>query len=299
MADGRAETEKAFAEYKRLAECGDWARWAELFTEDAVYEEHWLGTFHGRPAIQAWIVDLMAQGRVTVWMEWQMFDDRRVCVYAWNNLPDPTGTGRRFTVPSSSLLEYAGDGKFSWEGDFYNGIEAERFIREWQDAGGSLSMNPDPGLRGVHDWAPRPPATPFPRVEIEQAFETYLARRTSAVRNHRWDEWTGQFTDKASYRNHRLGRVRGKAQIRNLPDDLLLAPPACGFRNKFHLIDGNRVSAVASLLFPDPAGTGSYSFDINTILHYAGNGEWSYAEDLYNPSEAEAARHRSGGKSVG
>ena len=65
MTDVRAETEKAFAEYKRLAECGDWARWAELFTEDAVYEEHWLGTFRGRAAIRSWIVDLMAQGRVT------------------------------------------------------------------------------------------------------------------------------------------------------------------------------------------------------------------------------------------
>jgi hypothetical protein len=31
----RAETEKAFAEYTRLADSGDWARWAELFTQDA------------------------------------------------------------------------------------------------------------------------------------------------------------------------------------------------------------------------------------------------------------------------
>jgi 3-phenylpropionate/cinnamic acid dioxygenase small subunit len=292
VTDTRAETEEAFAEYKRLAEGGDWARWAQLFTEDAVYEEHWLGTFRGRAAIRSWIVDLMAQGRVTVWMEWQMVDANRVCVYAWNNLPDPTGTGRRFTVPSSSLLEYAGGGQFSWEGDFYSGVEAERFIREWQEAGGSVAMAPDPSLRGVAGWAPAPPAVPFPRGEIEQAFATYCTRRATAVESHRWEVWSELFTDDAIYRNHRLGRVQGKARIRDLADELLLAPPACGLRHKLRLIDGNRVSAVATILCADPAGSGTQGFDINTILHYAGGGQWSYAEDLYNPIEAAAARRR-------
>jgi hypothetical protein len=296
VTDARAETEKAFAAYKRLAECGDWTRWAELFAEDALYEEHWLGTFRGRAAIRSWIVELMARGRVTVWMEWEMFDENRVCVYAWNNLPDPTGTGRRFTVPSSSLLEYAGGGKFSWEGDFYSGVEAERFIREWNEAGGNLDMAPDPSLRGVDGWAPAPPATAFPRREIEQAFDAYCARRAFAVENHRWHEWTALFTDDATYRNHRLGRVGGKAQIRAAADELLLALPACGLRNKLRLIDGNRVSAVATILLPDASGgNGTHGFDINTILHYAGGGKWSYAEDLYNPIEAEAARKRCGG----
>ena len=32
MTYARAETEKAFAEYTRLADSGDWARWAALFT---------------------------------------------------------------------------------------------------------------------------------------------------------------------------------------------------------------------------------------------------------------------------
>jgi len=54
-------------------------------------------------------------------------------------------------------------------------------------------------------------------------------------------------------------------------------------------IDGNRVSARIPNILPDPTGgSGSeYSFEVNTILHYAGDGKWSYEEDVYNPREAE------------
>lgn len=294
MSGIRAETEEAFAEYKRLAERGDWARWADLFTEDALYEEHWLGTFRGRDAIKSWIVDLSVTNRCSVWIEWQMFDENRVCVYAWNNFPDPTGTGRRFTIPSSSLLEYAGEGKFSWEGDYYNGSETESLIRGWQEVGGGPHMSKDFDLRGVEGWAPDPPAVVFPRREIEQAFERYCERRAAAVENHRWDAWSEVFTRDAVYRNHRLGRVDGQAQIRDFADEMLTAPPVCAFQHKLRLIDGNRVSALARILVPDAAGGSDHGFDVNTILHYAGDGRWSYAEDLYNPIEAVAARQRSG-----
>lgn len=293
MSNVRDEAEKALAEYKRLAECGDWARWADLFTEDALYEEHWLGTFRGRDAIKSWIVDLSVANRCSVWIEWQMFDENRVCVYAWNNFPDPTGTGRRFTIPSSSLLEYSGEGKFSWEGDYYDGSAAERLIQGWQDVGGGPHMHKDFDLRGVDGWAPEPPAVVFPRGEIEEAFETYCERRAVAVESHRWDAFTDVFTRDAVYRNHRLGRVEGQAQIRDFADEMLTAPPAGSFRHKLRLIDGNRVSALARILSPDPASGSDHGFDVNTILHYAGGGRWSYAEDLYNPIEAAAARHRS------
>src|SRR6266511_2381304 len=39
---------------------------------------------------------------------------------------------------------------------------------------------------------------------------------------------------------------------------------------------------------PLPGMTGEYKFAVVTILHYAGNGQWSYEEDVYNEKEAEA-----------
>src|SRR5262249_61832201 len=57
----------------------------------------------------------------------------------------------------------------------------------------------------------------------------------------------------------------------------------------YALIDGNRVSALIPNILPAPEGDdGYYGFDVNTILHYAGNGKWSFEEDVYNPREAEA-----------
>ena len=55
-----------------------------------------------------------------------------------------------------------------------------------------------------------------------------------------------------------------------------------------YMIDGNRVAAVIPNCLPDPRGQGEdFSFNVHVILHYAGNGLWSYEEDIYNPREAE------------
>ena len=115
----REEIEAAFAEFRRRGvETHDWAGWAQLFTEDALYEEHNLGVFNGRAAIEKWIVECMADyPTMTLWIDWYMIEGNRISFYIWNNLPDPTGDGQRFGFPNTTILEYAGDGKFSFEGD--------------------------------------------------------------------------------------------------------------------------------------------------------------------------------------
>ena len=50
-----------------------------------------------------------------------------------------------------------------------------------------------------------------------------------------------------------------------------------------YIIDGNRVIALIPNCLPDPTGGMRYSFNVHVILHYAGNGQWSYEEDVYNP----------------
>jgi hypothetical protein len=60
-----------------------------------------------------------------------------------------------------------------------------------------------------------------------------------------------------------------------------------------YLIDGNRVTALIPNVLPPPAGDrGYYGFDVNTILHYAGDGKWSFEEDVYSPKEAEGVVQR-------
>lgn len=288
----REEVAAAFAEYvRRGAEGERWAEWAELFTEDARYEEHCLGTFHGRAQIRDWIVATMAEyPAMTVWIEWSIIDGNRIGFYVWNNLPDPTGTGQRFGFPNTTLLEYAGGGKFSWEADFYNPHDAERVFHAWLAAGGRRDTPKDHSLRGMADWSPAPRTPVAPREEVAAAFAEYRRRAALAVATGDWDQWAEQFTEDAHYREHHYGYFRSKGEIMAWINEVMQPFPSMEFPPTFALIDGNRVSALIPNILPPPPGVdGYFGFDVNTILHYAGNGQWSYEEDVYSPGEAQGA----------
>src|SRR5690349_18177081 len=124
--DRSIEIRQAFEEYRRLGvDSHDWVGWSRMFTQDARYEEHNLGVFEGQPAIESFIVSTMQEyPSMTMWIEWVDFQDDLVAFYIWNNLPDPTGTGQRFGFPNTTWLQYGSDGKFSFEGDYYNPADA-------------------------------------------------------------------------------------------------------------------------------------------------------------------------------
>lgn len=291
----RTEVEEAFAEFRRRGEQNmDWAAWAELFTDDALYEEHHLGTFHGRAQIKDWIVACMKDyPAMTLWIDWVIIDGNRIGFYIWNNLPDPKGDGSRYGFPNTTFLEYAGDGRFKWEADYYNPADAERVFRAWLDAGGRRNTKPDSSLKGIDAWAPDPRTPVYPREEVEREFWAYRERGNIAVATGDWDQWADQFTDDAHYREHHFGYYRSQAEIRAWIKSVMQPFPTMEFPPTFALIDGNRVSALIPNILPPPAGSdGYFGFDVNTILHYAGNGKWSYEEDLYNPREAEAMIRR-------
>src|SRR6266550_139452 len=163
----REEIEAAFAEFRKRGEQDhDWEAWADLFTDDALYEEHYLGIFHGRAQIRDFITSTMSNyAGFSCWVEWYFIDGNRISMYLWNNWADPAGQGRRFGFPNTTFLEYAGDGKFKWEADYYNPDEAERVFKSWLDAGGRRTAAPDHSLRGIDDWAPSPPTPAHPREE--------------------------------------------------------------------------------------------------------------------------------------
>lgn len=139
----RQELEDAFAQYQANAEragaTGDWATWADQFTEDAEYIEHHYGTMHGRDAIRAWIVETMA-----TWpgcdmpefpIEWYVIDEERgwVVCQVWNRMKDP-GDGSIHQAYNFTLLKYAGDNLWSYEEDVYNPAHFGTMIGEWSAA---------------------------------------------------------------------------------------------------------------------------------------------------------------------
>ena len=139
----RDEIEAEFEKYKaRAAEAGrtgDWNPWADQFTEDARYKEHVYGEFEGREEIRAWIVETMGTPPGS-WMpefpvEWHLVDedrDRIVC-WVWNRMEDP-GDGSIHQEGNGTILDYAGDGLWSYEEDIYNPAHFGTMLEEWKAA---------------------------------------------------------------------------------------------------------------------------------------------------------------------
>jgi predicted SnoaL-like aldol condensation-catalyzing enzyme len=291
MSHPREEVAAAFAEFSRRgAEARDWPAWADLFTDDALYIEHNLGTFHGRDEIKAWIVSTMADHKaMTFEIPWSMIDGDRVAFYIWNLLPDPAGGSAEYKFPNSTVIHYAGDGRWSYEEDYYNPADAARVFTEWFTAGGRRDTPADPSLRGVVDWSPEPVATIHPREEVDAEFHRYVERARHAVATGDWEQWADQFTEDARYREHHFGTFAGRAAIKEWITGVMRPFPQMEFPVDWYMIDGNRVSQRSIQRLPDPAGgDAKFEWPVHVILHYAGGGKWSYEEDVYNPAEGVA-----------
>lgn len=119
-----------------FVESGDWSGYADLFTPDATYIEHAMGTFRGREEIRAWAVRTMTSypGRVMTGfpLAWQVVDPsagRLVCEVR-NPMPDP-GDGTVLEEPNITIMTYAGDGLFSCEEDVYNPLRFHAMALTW------------------------------------------------------------------------------------------------------------------------------------------------------------------------
>jgi ketosteroid isomerase-like protein len=135
-----AEVRAAYDHFVAVGESGDWNAWADLHTIDGVWVEHHLGRFEGRESIRRAIVDVMAQAPSTMTfpVEWVVVDDNRVVYYPWQVLPHPNGQGEDFRFGCVTILEYAGDGQFSYQEDLYNPTEGAEVFGRWIAAGGVL-----------------------------------------------------------------------------------------------------------------------------------------------------------------
>ncbi|HEY0903331.1 MAG TPA: nuclear transport factor 2 family protein [Marmoricola sp.] len=134
------ELQKAFDGYvsavEEIARTGDWAGFADLFTEDATYCEHVYGDFEGREQIRSWIVPTMTTfpgSEMTSFPPaWHLLDAERgrvVCEIR-NVMRDP-GDGSAHEQSNITILTYAGDGRWSREEDIYNPQKFSTMVRAW------------------------------------------------------------------------------------------------------------------------------------------------------------------------
>jgi len=142
MTYAREEVEAAYHAFVAAGDAGDWDAWADLHSEDGLWVEHHLGTFQGREAIRKAIVDVMKPVPMMEFpVEWYVIEGHRVVYYPWQVFPDPTGGDEVFRFGCVTIIEYAGDGLWSYQEDLYNPAEAQAVIERWIAAGGKLASH--------------------------------------------------------------------------------------------------------------------------------------------------------------
>ena len=135
----RDELEAAFASFLEVQRAQDWDAYCDVFTDDAVYVEHALGTYEGREAIRAWLVPVMAP--LVGWeypTSWTAFGADFV-VFGWGNvMPTPAGDPGTYSFTGVTKIDYAGGHRWSRQEDTYNNEEMKEVLDRWLAAGGRL-----------------------------------------------------------------------------------------------------------------------------------------------------------------
>lgn len=146
------ELDAAFTAFQRtvaeVAVSRDWDRFAEMFTDDADYIEHAMGTMHGREAIRSWITATMTRfpgshmtGFPSLWHVLDTPRGRVICEVD-NPMRDP-GDGSTITATNITILTYAGAGLWSCEEDVYNPLEFGAAAMRWCERAADLGTIDD------------------------------------------------------------------------------------------------------------------------------------------------------------
>ena len=119
----------------------DWLGWTECLTEDVLYVERVFGTMHGRAEVRAWITELMAaRADVHGVLNWWMRDGDRIVFDMTNRIYHPDPEQPPLDFGGLTVLEYAGDGLFGYEEDYWDKAGSERaypaFVEAVQQYGG-------------------------------------------------------------------------------------------------------------------------------------------------------------------
>ncbi len=167
----REELESAFEHYQRQVRQAtaetDWNHFADLFVEDAIYEEHVYGQFHGRDEIRPWILETMkafpGNAMTSFPAKWHVVDVDRGWIIAdvVNVMADP-GDGSVHEASNITILHYAGDMKFSHEEDVYNPMRFLTMVQGWGRRAAELGTLPADGaawLQSMGGSAAAPAAT--------------------------------------------------------------------------------------------------------------------------------------------
>ena len=127
------------------------------------------------------------------------------------------------------------------------------------------------------------------RAELERAHQNYLDVAREAGRTKDWRGWADLFTEDAEYVEHHYGRFQGREAIYNWISTTMAEWPnseMVEFPHDWCVCDEERGWWVCQIenRFRDPGDGQIYQAYNLTLLKYAGDLQFSYEEDVYNPA---------------
>ncbi|HEY5154899.1 MAG TPA: nuclear transport factor 2 family protein [Acidimicrobiales bacterium] len=127
-------------------------------------------------------------------------------------------------------------------------------------------------------------AVPYPDDEVRATVGAYVAMRGRIeAGDAAWPELADFFTDDAVYLDPAWGRIQGRDEIRQFMADSMTGLEDWAFPVTFTAVDGDNVVVKWDQILPGrrPDGTPYVQSGYSTLV-YAGDGKFSYEEDLLN-----------------
>jgi ketosteroid isomerase-like protein len=123
-----------------------------------------------------------------------------------------------------------------------------------------------------------------PEAEVRAAVDAYVALRERIEAGEKtWIDLADFFTDDAVYIDPAWGRIQGIHEIREFLVDSMRGLEDWRFPMRFAAIEGDDVVTVWTQVLPGQRPDGDrYEQTGVSLLRYAGNGKFSYEEDLLN-----------------
>jgi ketosteroid isomerase-like protein len=124
----------------------------------------------------------------------------------------------------------------------------------------------------------------YPPDEVLATYRRYVDTRNRVEKGElAWDGLADFFTDDATFIDPAWGRIEGIQAIRRFLIDSMAGLEDWEFPHEWAMVDGDRLIARWQNRLPGRRADGTpYQAPGYSFLRYAGNGRFSYEEDLLN-----------------
>jgi hypothetical protein len=127
------------------------------------------------------------------------------------------------------------------------------------------------------------------REELDQAHQHFIATANRCAETGEWRDWADLFTEDATYVEHMFGEFHGREAIYKWIAATMAEWPnkaMTSFPHSWCVCDEEKGWWICRIenRFKDPGDGSVHQAHNITVLHYAGNMQFSSEEDAYNPA---------------